>query len=110
MAGSGTFYIRYTVLELENMIIVPKKAVQDYEPKKTKASDQKVPLDGEEDNEISVQKDPYVNLLIDGNIIKRYVTCGPTNGTDICILDGLTPGQLVVVDDRLSIKIPGEPE
>lgn len=110
MAGSGAFYIRYTVLELENMIIVPKKAVQDYEPKKTKASDQKVPLNGEEENEISVQKDPYVNLLIDGNIIKRYVTCGPTNGTDICILDGLTPGQLVVVDDRLGIKIPGEPE
>ena len=110
MAGSGTFTIRYTVLELDNMIIVPKKAVQDYEPKNLEASQKTVLLDAEEEMGTSVQMDPYVNLLVDGNIIKRFVTCGPTNGTDICILDGLTPGQLVIVDERLNVKVSDESE
>ena len=89
MAGTGSFSVQYTVLELENMMMLPWRAVHDYKFRYAPAPK----VDG-----VTVEKDPYVNLLVDGQVIKRYVICGPSNGAQICILDGLTPGQQVVVD------------
>ena len=76
-------------LELENMMMLPWRAVHDYKFRYAPA-----PKVGG----VTVEKDPYVNLLVDGQVIRRYVICGPSNGAQICILDGLTPGQQVVVD------------
>ena len=89
LPGTGTFAIEYTLLELENMMVLPLHAVHDYK-------DRYAPM--EKVGSVSVQKDPYVNLLVDGHVIKRYVVCGPSNGEEVCILDGLTPGQLVIAD------------
>jgi len=86
---TGSYVVKYIELELENMILVPTKAINDYQPRYASAPK----VDG-----VSVEKDPYVYILENDHIIKRFVTCGPGNSTEVCILDGLTPGQLVVLD------------
>ena len=65
---------RVTLLKLENMIVLPLRAVHDRE----------------------IQ--PYVNILENGTAVKRYVLCGPSNTTSICILDGLQEGQQVILN------------
>jgi hypothetical protein len=63
-----------TLLELENMIVLPLRAVHDRD----------------------IQ--PYVNILENGTAVKRYVLCGPSNTTGICILDGLEEGLQVILN------------
>ena len=41
---------------------------------------------------------PYVNILENGTAVKRYVLCGPSNTTVICILDGLEEGLQVILN------------
>ena len=89
LAGTGSFAVNYTVLELENMIVLPKYVVQDYKERYAEA---------EKVGGVTVEKDPYVNLLVDGHVIKQYVVCGPSSDTEVCILDGLTPGQVVIAE------------
>lgn len=89
MTQTGHYVVQYVELALENMVMVPAKAVNDYQPHYEPAPK----IDG-----VSVEKDPYVYILANGHLIKRYVTCGPGNSKEICILDGLSPGQVVVLD------------
>jgi len=63
-----------TLLELENMIFLPLRAIHDRE----------------------IQ--PYVNILENGTAVKRYVLCGPSNATSVCIIDGLEEGLQVILN------------
>lgn len=70
----STYSASFTIMKLENMITVPKTAVT------------------------TVGTKSYVEVLENGAIRKQYVILGPEGTLDYCILDGLTEGQLVVVD------------
>lgn len=66
------FAVTLTVLELENMLMVPANAVRE---------------------------GGYVMVLEDGRQVKHRVIPGPTGDGDmVCILDGLTEGQQVVLE------------
>ena len=40
----------------------------------------------------------FANILDENGIHKRYVMTGKTNGSEVCILDGLTEGQTLILD------------
>lgn len=68
------YTVSCTVLELQNMLLLDADAVH---------------YDGDI---------PYVMLLQDGQAVKKQILCGLESGGMICVLEGLTEGQLVITN------------
>lgn len=70
----GSMTVECSALELDNMLMLDKDAIR---------------TDDTAD---------YVMILEDDVVSKRYVVCGPENDEVVCILDGVTAGQQVVLN------------
>lgn len=68
------YSIECDVLELNDMLLLESNAVH---------------YDGDT---------PYVMLLQDGQAVKKEILCGLESGNMICVLDGLSEGQLVITN------------
>lgn len=72
------YTVRYSSLSLENIVTVPPNMVY-HEVRKT---------DGKEFD--------FVWLVVDGEIVKQYVTLGEKDNVSQCILSGLSAGDILV--------------